>query len=181
MGSRPFILDLTCVQDELLLSGSHRNFWVQGFTFLSTLTFVRPGSMSLKGCASFAVPCHGKCDKRGVPRVLGSFLPAFTVHHFFTRILVKPRDTASYRYSAKMADSTVAKQYGMLDHWRSLLSCSIVASTAFLYGWETINFDTLQAMPGFLEVRRKPQTLSPGPLNNSPPPPQKKGSDHNNM
>lgn len=173
MGSRPFTLDLTCVQDGLLLSGSHRNFWVRGFTFLSKLTFVRPASMSLKSCASFAVPCHGKCDKRGMPKLLGSFLPASTVYHSFTRILLKPRDTNSYRYSSKMADSTVAKQYGMLDHWRSLLSCSIVASTAFLYGWETINFDTLQAMPGFLEVRRKFQALSLDP--------RRKRSDHNDM
>lgn len=52
-----------------------------------------------------------------------------------------------------MAASPALTQYGMMDHWRCLLSCSIVASTAFLYGWETINFDTLQAMPGFLEVR----------------------------
>lgn len=168
MGSRPFILDLTCVQDGRLLSGSHTNFWVRGFTFLSTLTFVRPASISLKSGASFAVPCHGKCDKRRVPKLLGSFLPASTVYHFFTRISMKLRDTTFYRSPAKMADSTVAKRYGMLDHWRSLMSCSIVASTAFLYGWETINFDTLQAMPGFLEVRQElPWTLI------CPPPPKK--------
>lgn len=75
--------------------------------------------------------------------------------------LMKPRNTASSYYSGKMEDSAVAKQqYGMMDHWRCLLSCSIVASTAFLYGWETINFDTLQAMPGFLEVRYNFQVLA---------------------
>lgn len=58
----------------------------------------------------------------------------------------------SFRLSGEVAASPVSTQYGVMDHWRCLLSCSIVASTAFLYGWETINFDTLQAMPGFLEA-----------------------------
>lgn len=65
-----------------------------------------------------------------------------------------------HRHSGEMAASPVSTRYGLRDHWRCLLSCSIVASTAFLYGWETINFDTLQAMPGFLEVRFNYQVLA---------------------
>lgn len=156
MGSRPLKLDLTCVEDGFSLSGFHRSFWVRGFTFLSTLTFVHSGSMSLNSRANFGVPCDGKCDKRGVPNLRVLFPPASTVIFtttFLYAYLTKSRNTASCHHFGKMKDSTVAKEYGMMDHWRSLLSCSLVASTAFLYGWETINFDTLQAMPGFLQVR----------------------------
>lgn len=52
-----------------------------------------------------------------------------------------------------MADFPNSKQYEMKDHWRCLLSCSVVALTAMLYGGDVIIIDTLQAMPGFLEVR----------------------------
>lgn len=149
------------------LSGFHRSFWVRGFTFLSTVTFVHPGSMSLNGCADLRVPCDGKCDKRGVPNLEGLVLPASTVHLLphclFTQVHLNQETKLLVIILEKMKDSTVAKQYGMMDHWRCLLSCSLVASTAFLYGWETINFDTLQAMPGFLEVRSHFPSACPCP------------------
>lgn len=52
-----------------------------------------------------------------------------------------------------MATSIILREYSMVDHWKCLLSCSVVATTAFLYGMDIIIVDTLQAMPGFLEVR----------------------------
>lgn len=52
----------------------------------------------------------------------------------------------------KMADTGVLKHDRMMDHWRCLLSCSVVALSAMLYGGDVIIIDTLQAMPGFLEV-----------------------------
>lgn len=52
-----------------------------------------------------------------------------------------------------MTEFPVSTRYDMKDHWRCLLSCSVVSLTAMLYGGDVIIIDTLQAMPGFLEVR----------------------------
>ncbi|KAH8785131.1 general substrate transporter [Diaporthe sp. PMI_573] len=67
-----------------------------------------------------------------------------------------------------MAESPVSTHYGMKDHWRCLLSCSVVALTAMLYGGDVIIIDTLQAMPGFLEVFGNRDPTTPIGYNISP-------------
>ncbi|KAG8169102.1 hypothetical protein KVR01_001851 [Diaporthe batatas] len=67
-----------------------------------------------------------------------------------------------------IADNGVPKQDRMTNHWRCLLSCSVVALTAMLYGVDVIIIDTLQAMPGFLEVFGNRDPTTPMGWNISP-------------